>query len=65
MERQGDNGGPPGIGEDGGNGGEWPGSTRAMSHNINLAGSEGPSAPTIVPYSPSSPYPPGHSPSKR
>ena len=44
-------------------GGGRPGITRVMSHDINLADTEGPSARTIVPYSPSGPYPPGRSPS--
>jgi len=44
-------------------GGGLPGTTRVMSHDFNLAGTEGPSARTIVPYSPSGPYPPGRSPS--
>ena len=48
------------MGEDGGG---RPGTTRVMSHGFSLAGTEGPSAKTIVPYSPSSPYPPGRSPS--
>ena len=46
-----------------GDGGGPPETTRVMSHDINLAGTEGPSARTIVPYSPSGPYPPGRSPS--
>ena len=46
-----------------GDGGGRPGTTRVMSHDINLAGAEGPSARTIVRYSPSGPYPPGRSPS--
>ena len=37
--------------------------TRVMSHDFNLEGTEGQSARTIVPYSPSGPHPPGHSPS--
>ena len=32
-----------------------------MSHDCHPAGAEGPSASTIVPHSPSSPYPPGRS----
>ena len=44
-------------------GGGRPGTTRVKSHNFNLAGTEGPSAWTIVPDSPPSPYPPWHSPS--
>ena len=44
-------------------GGGLLGTTRVMSHDLNLAGTEGPSARTVVPYSPSGPYPPGHSPS--
>ena len=40
-----------------------PGTTRVMSHDINLACTEGPSARTTVPYSPPGPYPPGRSPS--
>ena len=51
------------MGEDGGDGGGRPGTTRVMSHDINLAGTEGPSARSTVPYSPSGPYPPGRSPS--
>ena len=49
-----------GAGKTTGDGG---GTTRVMSHDFNLAGTEGPSARTIVPYSPSGPYPPGRSPS--
>ena len=44
-------------------GGGLPGTTRVMSHDFNLAGTKGPSARTIVAYSPSGPYPPGRSPS--
>ena len=48
------------MGEDGrGRSGMAVGPTRVMSHDINLAGTEGPSARTIVLYSPSGPYPPG------
>ena len=43
-------------------GGGRPGTTRVMSHDFSLAGTEG-SAWTIVPYSSSSLYPPGRSPS--
>ena len=51
------------MGEDGGDGGGRPGTTRVMSHGFSLASTEGLSAKTIVPYSPSGPYPPGRSPS--
>ena len=43
------------------NGGGPLGTTRVISHDINLAGTEDQSARTIVPYSPSGPYPPGRS----
>ena len=46
-----------------GDGGGLSGATRVMSHEFDLAGTEGPSARTIVPYSPSGPYPLGRSPS--
>ena len=60
------------MGEDGrewvmtaGDYGGRPGTTGVMFQDINLAGTEGPSARTLVPYSPSGPYPPGRSPSWR
>ena len=48
-----------------GDGGGLPATTSVMSHDFNMAGTEGPgpSTRTIVPYSPSGPYPPRHSPS--
>ena len=46
-----------------GDGGGRPETRRMMSHDINLAGTEGPSARTIVPCGPSGPYPPWRSPS--
>ena len=52
-----------GAGKTVGDGGGLSGTTRVMSHDFDLGGSEGPSARTIVPYSPSGPYPPGRSPS--
>ena len=52
-----------GAGKTTGDGGGLSGTTRVMSHDFDLASTEGPSARTIVPYSPSSPYPPGRSPS--
>ena len=71
-----DGGGLQGIAGDAGNGmggGGWPstagdhggrpGTIRVMSHDFNPALTEGPSARTIVPHSPSCPHPPGHSPS--
>ena len=51
------------MGETARDGGGRPGTTRVMSHGFSLASTEGPSAKTIVPYSPSGPYPPGRSPS--
>ena len=66
----GDDTGRPGTVGDGralvrtaGDCGGRPGTTRVMSRDFSLAGTEGPSAKTIVPYSPSGPYPPGRSPS--
>ena len=56
----GDYGGRRVTAEDGGG---LPGTARVMSHDSNLAGTKGPSARTIVPYSPSGPYPAGRSPS--
>ena len=39
-----------------GAGGGLQGTTRGMSHDFNLAGTRGPSARVIVPYSPSGPH---------
>jgi len=50
-----------GAGQTAGDGGGLPGTTGLMSHDFNLAGIEGPSARTIVPYSLSCPYPPRRS----
>ena len=52
-----------GAGKTAGDGGGLLGTTRVMSHDFHPAGTEGPSARTTVPYSPSGPYPPGRSPS--
>ena len=52
-----------GAGKTAGDGGGRRGTTRVMSHDFHPADAEGPSARTIVPYSPSGPYPPGRSPS--
>jgi len=50
-----------GVGKTARDGGGLSGTTRVVSHDFNLAGTEGPSARTTVPYSPSGPYPPGRS----
>ena len=50
-----------GAGKTAGDGWGLSGTTRVMSHDYPPAGTEGPSARTIVPYSPSGPYPPGRS----
>ena len=39
-----------------GAGGGLQGTARGMSHDFNLAGTRGPSARVIVPYSPSGPH---------
>ena len=51
------------MGEDGGGRRGTAGDHRSDVSWFQPGGTEGPSAKTIVPYSPSGPYPPGHSPS--
>ena len=63
LRTAGDCGGRRGMGEDGG--GRWgtAGDHRSDVSWFQPGGTEGLSAKTIVPYSPSGPYPPRHSPS--
>ena len=55
--------GRPGMGEDGGGRRGTAGDHTNDVSWFQPGGTEGPSAKTIVPYSLSGPYPPGHSPS--